>query len=288
VTAVGAASGATGADGPGPDAAEGAAAAAPAATGTVPGAAIRARGVRVRYGATMALDGVDLDVAAGVVHGLVGMNGSGKSTLFKALMGLVRVDAGRIELLGGPSAPARRAGRVAYAPQAEDVDWAFPVSVDDVVMMGRYGRMGWRRHARPADHAAVEAALERVELTDLRHRQIGALSGGQRKRAFVARGLAQGADVLFLDEPFAGVDSRSEATITALLRALASEGRTIVISTHDLVAVPVLCDAVSLVNRRIIATGAPADVLVPSLLAEAFGGFVPEAALRPHRPGEAW
>jgi manganese transport system ATP-binding protein len=251
-----------------------------------PNAAIRARGLRVRYGATVALDGVDLEVAAGVVHGLVGMNGSGKSTLFKALMGLVRVDAGDIDLLGGTSADARRAGRVAYAPQSEDVDWAFPVSVADVVLMGRYGRMGWRRRARAADHAAVDAALERVELTDLRHRQIGALSGGQRKRAFVARGLAQGADVLFLDEPFAGVDSRSEATITALLRALAAEGRTIVVSTHDLVAVPALCDAVSLINRRVIATGPPAEVLVPSLLAQAFGGFVPAAARRAQPAGD--
>ena len=241
--------------------------------------AIDAAGLRVRYGETVALDGLDLTVERGLVHGLIGMNGSGKSTLFKALMGLVRLDAGRVELFGGSSERARRAGRVAYAPQNEAVDWAFPVSVDDVVTMGRYGRMGWRRRASAEDRRRIDDALERVELTDLRERQIGELSGGQRKRVFVARGLAQGAELLFLDEPFAGVDKRTEATITALLRELAAEGRTVVVSTHDLVAIPTLCDRVALINRRIIAHGTPREVLVPELLADAFGGFVPREAL---------
>ncbi len=242
--------------------------------------AIIANGVRVTYGETVALDGLELNVEAGLVHGLIGMNGSGKSTLFKALMGLVRVDAGEIRLFGEAPERSRRAGRVAYAPQNEDVDWTFPISVEDVVTMGRYGQMGWRRRASADDRARVDAALERVELSDLRSRQIGELSGGQRKRAFVARGLAQGAELLFLDEPFAGVDKRSEATITTLLRELAEEGRTIVVSTHDLVAVPALCDQVALINRRIIAHGDVDEVLVPDLLAEAFGGFVPQEALR--------
>ncbi|MEZ5078412.1 MAG: metal ABC transporter ATP-binding protein [Solirubrobacterales bacterium] len=241
--------------------------------------AVRAHGVGVSYGETQALDGVDLEVAPGRVQGLIGMNGSGKSTLFKALVGLVAIDAGSIELFGARPARARKAMRVAYAPQSEDVDWDFPVSVTDVVMMGRYGQMGWRRHPRPEDWAAVGAALERCELTELAQRQIGALSGGQRKRAFVARGLAQGADLLLLDEPFAGVDKRSEATITALLRELAGEGKAILVSTHDLVAVPALCDEVALINRRVIAHGSPAEALVPELLAEAFGGFVPQEAL---------
>jgi manganese transport system ATP-binding protein len=237
-------------------------------------------GLAVRYGPTLALDGVDLRVRAGLVHGLIGMNGSGKSTLFKALMGLVRPDRGRVELFGGDPGDARRAGRVAYAPQDEDVDPQFPVSVRDVVAMGRYGRLGPRRRLRAEDHAAVDAALERTELTDLAGRQIGALSGGQRKRAFVARGLAQGADLLLLDEPFAGVDKRSEATITALLRSLAAEGRTVLVSTHDLVAVPALCDEVALINRRIVAQGTPAQTLRAEPLGEAFGGFVPLEALR--------
>jgi manganese transport system ATP-binding protein len=240
---------------------------------------VSASDVSVSYAATRALDGVHLEVAPGQVHGLIGMNGSGKSTLFKALMGLVRIDAGTIELFGESPGRARDAMRIAYAPQNEDVDWNFPVSVTDVVMMGRYGHLGWRRRPRAEDRAAVAAALRRCELTELAERQIGALSGGQRKRAFVARGLAQGAELLFLDEPFAGVDKRSEATITALLRELAAEGRTILVSTHDLVAVPALCDQVALINRRIIAHGSPAETLVPERLAEAFGGFVPQEAL---------
>jgi manganese transport system ATP-binding protein len=242
--------------------------------------AIAACDVRVTYGDTVALDELDFAVAPGLVHGLIGMNGSGKSTLFKALMGLVRVDTGTVRLFGDSADKARRAGRVAYAPQNEDVDWTFPVSVEEVVTMGRYGLMGWRRRPSADDRRAVDEALERVELADLRERQIGELSGGQRKRVFVARGLAQGAELLFLDEPFAGVDKRSEATITELLRELAAERRTIVVSTHDLVAVPALCDRVALINRRIIAHGGVEETLRPDLLAEAFGGFVPAEALR--------
>lgn len=241
--------------------------------------AVLARGIGVSYAETRALEGVDLEIAPGRVLGLIGMNGSGKSTLFKALMGLVRIDTGTIELFGDTPARARRALRVAYSPQSEDVDWDFPVSVADVAMMGRYGQMGWRRHPRREDWAAVGAALDRCELTELAQRQIGALSGGQRKRAFLARGLAQGAELLLLDEPFAGVDKRSEATITALLRGLAAEGRTVLVSTHDLVAVPALCDEVALINRRVIAQGPPGETLVPELLADAFGGFVPREAL---------
>lgn len=247
-------------------------------TTTAPVAAVR--DVEVRYGATLALDGVDLTIAPGLVHGLIGMNGSGKSTLFKTLMGLVRPDVGTVELFGGSSTAARKAGRVAYAPQTEDIDQSFPVSVREIVAMGRYNRLGPQRRLRAEDHAAVDAALERTELTALADRQIGALSGGQRKRAFIARGLAQGAELLLLDEPFAGVDKRTEATITELLRALAAEGRTILVSTHDLIAVPALCDEIALINRRIIATGTVEETLRPDLLADAFGGFVPASALQ--------
>ncbi len=233
----------------------------------------------VSYGATPALTGVDLTLDGGGVHGVIGMNGSGKSTLFKAIMGLVHPTSGSVELFGGTALAARKAQRVSYTPQSEDVDWAFPISVADVVMTGRYGHMGWRRTAKPADRAAVEAALERVELGPLRTRQVGALSGGQRKRTFIARGLAQGADLLILDEPFAGVDKRSEATITTLLRELAAEGRTVVVSTHDIVAVPALCDSLVLLNRRVIAHGPTRETLVPELLGQAFGGFVPQSLL---------
>ena len=241
--------------------------------------AVSVRGLAVSYGETRALEGVDLQVSRGQVHGLIGMNGSGKSTLFKALMGLARFDAGSVELFGESPARARAGMRIAYAPQNENVDWDFPISVAEVVTMGRYGHMGWRRRDRAPDREAVAAALQRCDLTDLSERQIGALSGGQRKRVFVARGLAQGAELLLLDEPFAGVDKRSEATIAALLRELAAEGRTVLVSTHDLVAVPALGDRVALINHRIIAHGSPEATLVPELLADAFGGFVPREAL---------
>lgn len=203
------------------------------------------------------------------------MNGSGKSTLFKSLMGLVKPDSGSISILGNGTAAARRNGRIAYTPQSEDIDWSFPISVDDVVLMGRYGRMGLTRRAKADDRRAAAEALDRVELSELAGRQIGALSGGQRKRAFLARSLAQGADVLLLDEPFAGVDKRSEATITRILREIAADGATVFISTHDLVAVPELCDQVALINHVIVFRGPPAEALRPGNLAPAFGGFVP-------------
>jgi manganese transport system ATP-binding protein len=241
--------------------------------------AVDIHGLRVRYGSTIALDGASLQLEPGLVHGLIGMNGSGKSTLFKALMGLLKTQEGQVTLFGESPEAARARGRVAYAPQSEEVDLAFPISVREVVAMGRYHHLGLLRRLRAEDRVAVDEALERVELTDLADRQIGALSGGQRKRAFVARGLAQGAELLLLDEPFAGVDKRSEATITELLRGLAAEGKTILVSTHDLVAVPALCDSVALINRRIIAQGPPDQTLRPAELAQAFGGFVPASVL---------
>ena len=242
-----------------------------AASGGPGGAAVDVRGVTVRYGDVLALDGATLHLTAGRVCGLIGMNGSGKSTLMKAIMGLVRPDAGAVRIGGDTPAAARRHGRVAYVPQSEEVDWAFPVSVADVVMMGRYGRMGLTRRPRAADRAAVADALERVELSDLAGRQIGRLSGGQRKRAFVARGIAQGADVLLLDEPFAGVDKRSEATITRLLRELADGGGTVLVSTHDLHALPALADEAVLLLNRVLLQGPPAEVLRPENIVRAFG-----------------
>ena len=236
-----------------------------------PAPALELEAVTVRYDDVTALDGVSLAVEPGRVCGLVGMNGSGKSTLFKALMGLVKPVAGTVRITGLPPAKARKSGLVAYVPQSEDVDWSFPLSVRDVVMTGRYGQMGPSRRPRPADREAVNNALARVELADLADRQIGRLSGGQKKRTFVARGIAQSASVLLLDEPFAGVDKRSEATITALLRQLAAEGRTILASTHDLHALPQLADEAVLLMRRVLAHGTPEEVLEPAQLARAFG-----------------
>ncbi|MDN3495350.1 metal ABC transporter ATP-binding protein [Planococcus sp. APC 4015] len=237
-------------------------------------ASIEVRDVSVRYGDIAALDDVTLDVAAGRVTGLIGTNGSGKSTLFKAIMGIVRPDRGTVRLDGAVPDAARRRGVLAYVPQAEDVDWAFPVSVHDVVMMGRYGHLGFTRRPRRADRDAVAAALARVDLTELAHRQIGQLSGGQRKRAFVARGIAQDAGILLLDEPFAGVDKPSEALIRRLLRELAGEGRTVLVSTHDLHELPRLADEAILLQRRVLAQGTVAHVLSPANLALAFGADV--------------
>ncbi|MFE7417870.1 metal ABC transporter ATP-binding protein [Rhodococcus sp. NPDC057529] len=233
--------------------------------------AVEVEDVTVHYGDVLALDRVSLALRPGRVCGLVGMNGSGKSTLFKTIMGTVKPDTGTVRINGAAPAAARKAGVLGYVPQSEDVDWTFPLSVRDVVMTGRYGRMGPTRRPGKADREAVDHALDRVELTDLADRQIGQLSGGQKKRTFVARGIAQGATILLLDEPFAGVDKRSEATITALLRELADAGSAILVSTHDLHALPDLADEAILLLRTVLRHGDPAVVLQPENLAAAFG-----------------
>ena len=233
--------------------------------------AINVDAVTVHYKDVVALQQATLRLEKGRICGLVGMNGSGKSTLFKTIMGLVNPDAGSVTIAGETPAKARRSGAVSYVPQSEDVDWQFPLSVQDVVMMGRYGHMGLSRRPRKADKLAVADALERVELSDFAQRQIGQLSGGQKKRTFVARGIAQGATTLLLDEPFAGVDKRSEATICTLLKELAGEGATILVSTHDLHALPDLADEAVLLMRRVLMHGSPEDVLHPDNLALAFG-----------------
>lgn len=233
--------------------------------------AVSVREITVRYGEVLALDGATLELRTGTICGLVGMNGSGKSTLFKTMMGLLRPDAGSVRVGGEAPARARKRGVVGYMPQSEDVDWAFPLSVRDVVMTGRYGRMGITRRAKRADHDAVDHAIARVELSEYGARQIGQLSGGQKKRVFLARCIAQSASVLLLDEPFAGVDKRSEATITRLLRELADDGATVLVSTHDLHALPELADEAVLLMRRVLMHGPPGTVLQPENLAQAFG-----------------
>ncbi len=234
-------------------------------------AAIAVDDVTVRYGEVLALDEVTLSIRAGAVTGLIGMNGSGKSTLFKTLTGAVQPTGGSVLVDGDPPAVARRRRTIGYVPQSDQVDWSFPISVREVVMTGRYGGLGLTRTPRREDRAAVEEALERVELVELADRQIGQLSGGQRKRAFVARGLAQRARILLLDEPFAGVDKRSERMIVRLLRTAATAGCTILVSTHDLHALPQLADDAILLRRRTILQGTVAEALHPDNLARAFG-----------------
>ena len=227
--------------------------------------------VTVRYGDVLALDEASVSLGPGTVCGLIGMNGSGKSTLFKVIMGMVAPDSGRVTIAGSPPVRARRNGAISYVPQAEDIDWNFPVSVRDVVMTGRYGHLGVTRRPRKADHRAVDEALERVDLVDYQDRQIGRLSGGQRKRAFVARGIAQDATILLLDEPFAGVDKRTEAAISALLRELANAGATVLVSTHDLHGLPQLADQAVLLMRRVLAHDTADRIITPDNLVRAFG-----------------
>jgi len=210
----------------------------------------------------------------GSITALVGVNGSGKSTLFKAIMGFVRLAHGDISVLGMPVAQALRQNIVAYVPQSEEVDWNFPVLVEDVVMMGRYGHMNWLRMARPVDHAAVATALERVGMAEYRERQIGELSGGQRKRVFLARALAQDARVILLDEPFTGVDVKTEDAIIILLRDLRDEGRVMLVSTHNLGSVPEFCDRTVLLRNTVLAYGPTPETFTQENLTLAFGGVL--------------
>ena len=237
----------------------------------VPGIQVERATVTYRNGHTAMRD-ASFQVPAGSITALVGVNGSGKSTLFKAIMGFVRLARGSITVSGLPVAEALRRNLVAYVPQSEEVDWNFPVLVDDVVMMGRYGRMGFLRIPRPADRQAVTAALSRVGMTDFRRRQIGELSGGQRKRVFLARALAQDSRVILLDEPFTGVDLKTEEAIVDLLRELRDEGRLMLVSTHDLGSVPEFCDRTILVKGTVLAHGPTDEIFTQKNLEIAFGG----------------
>jgi manganese transport system ATP-binding protein len=235
----------------------------------------------VDYNGLVALYDASLNLPAGCICGLVGMNGAGKSTLFKALTGFVRPSRGRIRINGVPVLQAQRDQAVAYVPQNEGIDCSFPISVWEVVMMGRYGGMNLLRLPRASDRLAVRDALQRVELLDLRDRPIGALSGGQRKRTFIARAIAQRASVLLLDEPFNGVDVRTEKLMAELFLQFRQEGRTILISTHDLSHVRDFCDLVVLINKTVLAYGETSEVFTPENLSLTFGGLPPELLSAP-------
>ena len=244
---------------------------APATAAAVPG--IRARGLTVTYrNGLTALTDASFEVPQGSISALVGVNGSGKSTLFKAIMGFAPLSAGSVELMGTPAGRALKRNLVAYVPQNEDIDWNFPVLVEDVVMMGRYGHMGLLRIPRRADHEAVASALERVGMEAMAERQIGELSGGQKKRVFLARALAQDAQVILLDEPFTGVDVKTEARIVQLMRALRDEGRVMLVSTHNLGSVPQFCDHVVVIKQTVLAYGPTAEVFTQGNIERAFGG----------------
>ncbi|MCO5731797.1 manganese/iron ABC transporter ATP-binding protein [Rhizobium sp. SSA_523] len=229
--------------------------------------------VSYRNGHT-ALRHASFQVPKGTITGLVGVNGAGKSTLFKAIMGFVPLSGGSVEILGMPAREALRKNLVAYVPQAEDVDWNFPVLVEDVVMMGRYGHMNLLRIPSRRDHEMVTQALMRVNMQEFRKRQIGELSGGQRKRVFLARALAQEGQVILLDEPFTGVDVKTEEQIVALLRSLRDEGRVMLVSTHNLGSVPEFCDRTVFVKGTVIAYGPTEETFNEANLEKAFGGVL--------------
>ncbi len=222
----------------------------------------------------LALRAATFQLGGGTICALVGVNGSGKSTLFKSIMGFVQPKAGSVKINGQPVRAALKQHLVAYVPQAEEVDWQFPVSVWDVAMMGRYGAMNFLRIPRAVDKAKVEESLRRVSMWDYKDRQIGELSGGQKKRVFLARALAQGGRVILLDEPFTGVDVKTEEAIIALLRELRKDGCIILVSTHNLGSVPEFCDQVVLINKTVLAYGATADVFTEQNLSAAFGGVL--------------
>jgi manganese transport system ATP-binding protein len=230
--------------------------------------------VTVAYHGKVALHSASLQLQPGTICGLVGMNGAGKSTLFKAIMGFVKPNTGRVLINGLPIRQVQKSNLVAYVPQSEEVDWNFPINVYDVVMMGRYGYMNLLRIPRSIDKQAVRESLERVEMWDMRDRQIGELSGGQKKRTFFARALAQQAKVLLLDEPFAGVDIKTEKMMINLLMELRQTGHTILVSTHDLESITTFCDQVVLINRSILAYGNTSEVFTEENLSRTFGGSV--------------
>lgn len=237
------------------------------ATTTIP---IGVRDLIVAYRSAPVLWDIHLDVRPGQLTAIVGPNGAGKSTLLKAILGLVPLASGRVEVFGRPYRDVR--GRVAYVPQRSSVDWDFPTTAIDVVMMGTYGRLGWLRRPGRSEREAALACLEQVGMAAFADRQISQFSGGQQQRVFLARALAQRADLYIMDEPFAGVDAVTERAIVDLLQRLRAEGRTVVVVHHDLQTVPTYFDDVALLNVRLIAAGPVATTFTPDNLGQTYGG----------------
>ncbi|MFT5037121.1 MAG: ABC-type Mn2+/Zn2+ transport system ATPase subunit [Candidatus Azotimanducaceae bacterium] len=236
--------------------------------------AIELKDVTVAYKTTRALTSASIEIPHQTFMGVIGMNGAGKSTLFKTIMGLIAPSSGSVLVCGKSPTEAQKLGLVAYVPQNELVDWDFPVSVYDVVMMGRLGAQNIFRTPSNEDNTLVEDALQKVGMHAFCGRQIGALSGGQRKRVFIARALAQGASILLLDEPFAGLDAVSEHNLTALLVSLQKEGKTIILATHELTSLSEYCDTVALIKHTVIAYGPTKDVFTKELVSKTYDGIV--------------
>jgi manganese/iron transport system ATP-binding protein len=230
--------------------------------------------VSVSYGAALALENVDGTIAPGEAVALIGPNGAGKSTLIKAVLGLVPLTAGRIGVLGTTPAQARR--EVAYVPQADTLDPEFPISVGQVVLMGRYRRIGWLRRPKAADRQAAQDALEQVGLADRARHRFGTLSGGQRQRVLLARAIAAGPRLLLLDEPFNGVDAVSEQALLDAIAVLKGQGTAVVVSTHDLALAHLACEEVCLLNQRQYGFGPTHLTLTPDRLRATYGGHALE------------
>jgi len=249
-------------------------------------AALEVHDLSVSYHLRPVLWNVDFTVPTGQLVGIVGPNGAGKSTLIKAVMGLLPATSGHVRLFDQPLDEVRQ--RVAYVPQRTSVDWDFPTTVREVVLMGRYGRLGLFRRPRRADREIAEESLRTVGMAEFADRQISQLSGGQQQRVFLARALAQGADLLLMDEPFAGVDAATESAIIELLRTMRREGRTVIVVHHDLSTVPDYFDMVLLLNMRLVAFGAVEEVFTNALLQRTYGGrlnLLSEVADLMHRQG---
>lgn len=228
------------------------------------------RDVTVVYQRKPVLWDIDYEAPSNALVGIVGPNGAGKSTLIKAALGLVPLASGHVEIFGRPAREQRR--RIGYVPQRESVDWEFPASALDVVVMGRYGRIGWFRRISRAHREVAMACLEQVGMAEFANRQIGQLSGGQQQRVFLARALAQDADLYLMDEPFAGVDAATERTIIDILRRLRQAGRTCLVVHHDLHTVRDYFDSLLLLNMRVVAAGPTAQVLTDENLRRTYGG----------------
>jgi ABC-type Mn2+/Zn2+ transport system ATPase subunit len=234
--------------------------------------ALEVRGLRVSYGAQPVLEDVAFALPAGQLVGVIGPNGAGKTTMLKAILGLAPAEAGTVA--AGGAAIVRRGGHVAYVPQRDAINWRFPASVADVVLMGRYGRLGWLKRPGAADRAVARRCLEQVGMESLAARPIAELSGGQQQRVFLARALAQEPEVLLLDEPISGVDAPTQEAILRILSGLAAQGKTLLMTTHDLRCNMDHFDALLALNRRVIAVGPVEQVLTPDVLTRTYGAQV--------------
>lgn len=230
---------------------------------------INVKGLSVSYDRKRVLTNIHLKINSGNVYGVIGPNGAGKSTLFKSILGLIEFNAGSVKVLGGDIKQVRK--KVAYVPQKDEVDWTFPATVIDIVLMGRYPFKKIFQRLDKEDKAIAMQALKDLDIEELRDRQIGQLSGGQQQRVFIARALAQQADIFFLDEPFVGVDILTEEKIIFILKKLASEGKTLLVVHHDLATVPKYFNKVILLNQRLIAYGDTKEIFTQENVSICFG-----------------